>query len=476
MIWMSGLDKLCTFFNKAWLEFSGRTIEQERGDGWTQGVHPDDFGKCLQTYSDAFDAREPFVMQYRLRRQDGEYRWLTDRGMPRFGVDGNFRGYIGACVDITDLLKKEQALHEFEERVALAADTAHLGVWELDTKTNEFWMSDKAVELFQLNQTIPVTYAAFRDRVHPEDRLAHELAIKHAIETQGGYEIEYRIVLPDRALRWISGRGRCVSDASGNLSRLLGVAMDVTARKQAEQDARRSREQISRLSRINLLGETTASIAHELNQPLSGITSNASAAQRFIDRGNVDLAQLREILVDIAADGRRASDIIQHIRNAINKGGGLRERINLNDLAGRVAHMLEPDARLHSCELTLSLVEGLPGIEGDPLEIQQVLINLVINAFEAMNGTPPSQRKVEIATEKNGDGTVRMIVRDYGAGIPEKARQRMFEQFFTTKEEGLGMGLAIVRSIIEAHGGKVSAENINGGGARFYFVLPTAEK
>ena len=151
LIWVSGEDKLPTYFNKAWLEFTGRSMEQELGNGWKEGVHPDDLAKISQTYGPAVDAREPFVMQYRLKNSDGEYRWITDQGVPRYGPSGNFRGYVGACVDITDLLKKEAELHEIEERVALAAEAAHLGVWELDTVTNELWVSDKVRELFQFD-------------------------------------------------------------------------------------------------------------------------------------------------------------------------------------------------------------------------------------------------------------------------------------------------------------------------------------
>ena len=151
LIWVSGEDKLPTYFNKAWLEFTGRSMEQELGNGWKEGVHPDDLAKISQTYGPAVDAREPFVMQYRLKNSDGEYRWITDQGVPRHGPSGNFRGYVGACVDITDLLQKEQELHEIEERVALAAEAAHLGVWELDTVTNELWISDKVRELFQFD-------------------------------------------------------------------------------------------------------------------------------------------------------------------------------------------------------------------------------------------------------------------------------------------------------------------------------------
>jgi signal transduction histidine kinase len=257
---------------------------------------------------------------------------------------------------------------------------------------------------------------------------------------------------------------------------ISGFIVERLWRQRAEEEARKRREEVTRLSRISLLGEMTASIAHEVNQPLSGISSNVNAARRFIDRGQVDPVQLREILVDIGADARRASSVIQHIRNSIKKGAALRERIDLNDIARHVAHTLEADARLRSCELILSLANDLPPIKGDPLEIEQVLINLVNNAFDAMRQTPPERRKVDIVTEKNGDGTVQVSVRDYGPGISGDARSRLFEQFYTTKEEGLGMGLAIVRSIIESHGGKISTENIDSGGAQFCFVLPVRQK
>ena len=591
LIWMSGTDKLCTFFNKAWLRFTGRKMEQELGIGWAEGVHVDDYEQCLQIYETAFDAREPFTMRYRLRRRDGEYRFISDSGVPRYGMRGDFRGYIGTCVDITDVLQQEKALHESEERVTLAAEAAHLGVWERDLTNGSFWISDKTRELFQFDPSERVTYAMFRARAHPEDVASSDLARDEAIKKKGGYELEYRVLLPDGTVRWISGRARCMLDEKGKVTRLLGVSMDVTERKQAqelfqlateasssgvllingngeivlvnaqieklfncwreeligksvdilipdlfggcptqdlklaiatapgaagsprkviarrkdgsefpaeiglnriqtpsgvlvlaavsdiseqkkaEEQERKLRDEMDRLSRISLLGEMTGSIAHELNQPLSGIMSNASAGQRFIDRGEVDAAELREILGDIAADGRRASDVIRHIRNTIKNGAALRERINMNDVIGRVAHMVQPDTVAHSCELELSLAKDLPVVEGDPIQIQQVLINLVTNACDAMDQIPVNQRKVKIATE-NGTGSVKVTVRDQGPGVSAQVREHLFDQFFTTKDDGLGMGLAIVRSIVEAHGGKIDLENLNGSGACFYFTLP----
>jgi len=225
-----------------------------------------------------------------------------------------------------------------------------------------------------------------------------------------------------------------------------------------------------------LLGEMTASLAHELNQPLAAIVNNATAAMQYLEQSRLNPEQLREILNDVVGDGRRACDIMQNVRSAIKKGGAIRGEINLNDVVKAVAHMVQPDAAAQSCKIELHLTQDLPAVEGDPTQIQQVLINLALNALDAMRDVAPSRRVVDIATDSNGDGTIGVAVRDYGSGISETTHERLFEQFFTTKDDGLGMGLAIVRSIIEAHGGIVAAENANGGGARFYFRLPIKEE
>ena len=594
LIWMSGIDKLCTFFNKRWLEFTGRSFEQELGNGWAEGVHSNDLQQCLQTYTEAFDARKPFVMQYRLRRYDGEYRWISDEGVPRYDANGTFAGYIGSCVDVTKLLRQQKALSEFEERVALAAEAAHLGVWEFDTATERIWISDKVRQLFQFPPGDEITYGEFQKRVHPDDRAGRDRMMQQAIRGHSGYETEYRIVLPDGTIRWIGGRARCVGDSKGKSTRLLGVSMDITERKQAEElfhlateaspsgtvlvdhqghillvnahaerlfgwprneligkdievlvperfvhthpgdrgnffaapearamgagrelfarrkdgsefpveiglnpiqtprglvvlanvvdisarlaaeeETRRNRRQVELLTRVSLLGEMTASLAHELNQPLAAIVNNATAAMQYLEQGRLDPKQLQEILTDVVGDGHRAYDIMHNVRSAIKKGSAIRAPIKLNDVAKAVTYMVQPDAAARSCKVELFLARDLPATEGDPTQIQQAILNLVHNAFDAMDHTPPGRRIVEIATSYDGDNTICVVVRDYGSGISEATRQRLFEQFFTTKEEGLGMGLAIVRSIVEAHGGSIAAENADGGGARFYFHLPT---
>jgi PAS domain S-box-containing protein len=252
---------------------------------------------------------------------------------------------------------------------------------------------------------------------------------------------------------------------------VLATIVDISARRQAELDAQRHRSELAHLSRVSLMGEMSASLAHELNQPLTAIVNNAAAGQRFIDSGNITLSELRQLLVDISADGRRASEVVRGVRRMVEKGETIRQPINLNDVVRKVVQIVKPDALFRGCELKTSLEPTLSAIEGDSIQLQQVLLNLVINSFDAMRDAPVENRKVEITTAWNGNGAIRTSVRDYGVGISEETRERLFDPFFTTKADGLGMGLAIVRSIVESHAGTIVAENVEGGGARFHFTL-----
>jgi PAS domain S-box-containing protein len=472
LIWMAGVDKLCTFFNKPWLQFTGRSMEQEVGNGWAEGVHRDDLQKCLAIYSQTFDARQPFVMQYRLRRHDGEYRWISDQGVPRHDSQGRFAGYIGSCVDVTELVNKDRALWESEERMRVAAEAVDLTIWEWDLRKDEIWATNARRTLLGLPTSGKIALEDFICRLHPDDRDRVRHTIDDALHTGEDFESEYRLILPDGIVRWISTRGSVHFDDAREPARLLGISIDITARKQAELDAQRDRAELSHLSRVALMGEMSASIAHELNQPLAGIVSNAAAGQRFIDRGNVDQAEIRELLGDIIADGRRASDVVRGIRGMVRKEQVARRSVNLNEVVMDAVRMISPDAVLRSCHVETSLDASLGDIEADPVQLQQVLLNLIINAFDAMRDAPISKRKVVIATKSNGDGTICVSVRDYGVGISAEMQDSLFDPFFTTKNEGLGMGLAIAHSILESHGGTITAENPDGGGAQFRFVLP----
>lgn len=384
----------------------------------------------------------------------------------------------GFIANLVRRRRAERSLNESEVRVTLATEAARLGVWEWNTKTNELWVSDKIRELFDLDANAGVDITTLNNRVHPDDRAALAAAIEAARQGSNEHEVEYRILRPDKTIRWIAGRGSRMNDAEGKPTRLLGLSRDITERKEAvsarnraEEETRRQREQVDLLGRASLLGEMTASLAHELSQPLAAIVANAGAGVRFIDGGEIKPDALREIFADVGSDGRRARDVIQSVRNAIKKGDAVRGRIMINSVITHVALMIRTDAADHSCEVETSLAENLPLIEADPIQMRQVLINLVTNAFHAMSETPAALRKVEITSRLEGNKSVCVTVRDHGAGISAEMQERLFEHFYTTRTDGLGMGLAIVRSIIEAHGGKITSRNVEGGGACFEFQL-----
>ena len=349
MIWMSGPDKLCIFFNKGWLDFTGRTMEQELGNGWAEGVHADDLERCLEVYETSFNARQPFTMEYRLRRNDGEYRWVLDSGTPRFAEDCAFLGYIGSCIDIT-------------------------------------------------------------------------------------------------------------------------------ARKQAELENQLQNMELARVGRVTLMGELAASLAHEVNNPIGAIVTNANAGQRLIAAGKINTEELKELLADIVADGHRAREVIQGVRNMVRKTEPSRSVIRINDTIDNLLRIVRADALGRQVTIAAEVDSDAGRVMADRVQLLQVLINLALNAFEAMSANRPDARRLVITGGRNGNGEIVVSLRDSGPGFPGAIGEQLFEPFFSTKAEGTGMGLAIARSIVEAHGGKLWGENCDDGGACFTFRLPEAKE
>jgi PAS domain S-box-containing protein len=346
MIWMSGTDKLCEYFNKQWLDFTGRSLEQELGNGWSEGVHPDDLHRCIEIYETSFVARQAFTMEYRLRRFDGQYGAILDHGVPRFEEDGTFLGYIGSC-------------------------------------------------------------------------------------------------------------------------------MDVTERKRTEIELQRNREELTHVARVSTMSELTASVAHELNQPLGAILSNAEAAELFLRAEPPALDDVRDILADIRKDDERAGEIIRRMRSLLRKHEVVLRPIEINAVVKDVFGLLGIEAAARRVSTNFELGEGLPNVAADRVHVQQVIMNLVVNAFDAMAVLPAEQRKLILRTETY-DGVVQVAVSDSGPGVADETLAKVFEPFFTTKSKGMGMGLSIARTIVEAHKGKIWAENNAGGGASFCFTLPVA--
>jgi PAS domain S-box-containing protein len=360
-----------------------------------------------------------------------------------------------------------------DKRLNLAADSANLGMWEWDIVRDEIWMTDKGRAIFGFDSSEKLDFDLFRSRLHPEDRESVLTTVQNSLDTGAKYESEYRVVLPSGELRWIAGRGRVEFNRDRRPVRMHGASLDITKRKQAEEQAERHRNEMAHLSRVTTLGELSGSIAHELNLPLAAILTNAQTAQRILANGSADLAEVREILNDIVCEDKRAADAIRRLRLWMTKREVQQHSLRINKVVCDVLKLVRSDLINQNVNVQTQLAPNLPAVIGDPVQLQQVLLNLVVNACDGMADCPSLERRLVIRTEiENGSDAINVSITDRGCGIPEKNMKQLFEPFFTTKEKGMGLGLSVCRTIIAAHRGKIWATNNAQRGATFYFSLP----
>jgi PAS domain S-box-containing protein len=371
----------------------------------------------------------------------------------------------------------QETLREREARISFAAESADLAFWVIYPEQNTAWMSDKGRVMYGFDSKLPLTRELLVSRVHSDERVAVQKALDRACASHGIFESEHRLVLPYGKTRWVIVRGRCLQDEHGNLLELIGVTIDISAQKQSDLQLQIQREEMAHLNRVALMGEMTASVAHELNQPLTAIANNAAAARRFIERGNIDPVLLQQLLQDMVADSQRAGEVIRGIRALVRKDKNVaRSVLNLNAVIADTLRLVGSDVLLRESVVTTEMDHNLPQVEAAPVQIQQVLLNLIMNALDAVEALPPVERRIIISTRSLNGESAEVSVRDFGAGLPKDRPEKVFDHFFSTKQTGMGMGLTIVRSIIETHGGTISAENAPDRGARFFFRLPVARR
>jgi two-component system sensor kinase FixL len=282
---------------------------------------------------------------------------------------------------------------------------------------------------------------------------------------------EERIIDAAGTVRYLQTVKRPIVGPDGRAAQVLGVSTDITRRKQAELELQRDREELAHLARVSTMGELVGSLAHELKHPLTALIANASAAQRCLERASPDMTELREILTDIVDDSRRAADVIEQSRSLLEKKVEF-GTIDLPDLARSVVRLAHGNAARNSVRVVLDCEPGLPAVHGDKVQLQQVVLNLLLNAFDSVAGCPGAGREVHVLVRRSPRGTVTLSCMDRGTGLPPETLARLFQPFFTTKRHGLGLGLAISRSIVQNHGGRLWAENNDGQGATFFIALP----
>jgi PAS domain S-box-containing protein len=474
LVWRAGPEGVPDFLSQPALDYTGLSFSQAE-TGWPRAFHPQDKKGMLQKWSAIRESGMRGGLEARLRRFDGEYRWFLFEAVPMRDEAGNIVKWYGSATDIEDRKLAEVALRESEQRFRDYAETASDWLWETGpdhriTRGSDHlnavgiapsevtglarWELATGVESdpikWQLHRAMHDAHRPFRDFV-------------------------YSTVSKSGTPVYVRSSGKPIFDANGNFLGYRGTGTDITATiraDHAEQALREAQAELAHVTRVTTLGEMTASIAHEVNQPLAAVIANAEACLRWLDRQTPDLAAVRRSAEWVINDANRASEVVRRIRALANKADMEKVPLDLNDVVKEVIVLVQRELSSHGVSLRTELAPTAPVILGDRVQLQQVVINLVMNGIEAMQPVTDRPRELVILSRQDETQHALVSVTDCGCGISTENANRLFNAFFTTKSSGLGMGLSICRSIVEAHGGRLSAFSNEGPGATFRFVLP----
>jgi PAS domain S-box-containing protein len=481
LAWSAAPDGPVDFVNQRWLDYTGLSPEQGRGWGWTVAVHRDDLNRLAEYWRLIMRTGEPGEIEARFRRFDGEYRWFLFRANPVRDGSGKTVKWYGTNTDIDDRKRAEATLgaSEAELRRAYAQATeaqrlSQTGSFTWDVQADDHVWSEEIYRIFGFEPGTKVTMEMIQSVIHPDDRPEVEAVIRRAAEG-ADFDLAFRIVTASGAVRHLHVVGHRIEQIADRPV-LLGAIQDVTESKLAEESLNRARSELARVTRVTTLNALTASIAHEVNQPLSGIVTNASTCRRMLDADPPNVEGARETARRIVRDGNRASDVVVRLRALFSNKEFRLEPMDLNEATGEVIALSLSDLQRNRVILTSELADGLPLVTGDRIQLQQVIFNLVRNASDAMGAVDDRPRELLIKTEREGLDRVRLSVKDMGHGFPPEAADKLFQAFYTTKNDGMGIGLHISQSIIEAHNGRLWATLNDGPGAIFQFTLPIEAK
>ncbi len=471
LAWCNLPDGPNEFLNKGWHEYTGLSPEESHGWGWQTAFHPDDLPPLMEKWKKMLVSGEPDEIEARLRRHDGVYRWFLIRAQALRDESGKILRWYGTSTDIEDRKRAEQALAASERNLRLIINTMPALAWSARPDGSAEFLGQR-----WLNYT-GMTAAEAQDwgwvkAFHPGDVDRIIVYWRSILVSGEPGEIEARLRQFDGTYRWFLIRANPLRDESGEIVKWYGTNTDIDDRKRAEEQLRNAQSELARVMRVMTMGQLTASIAHEVNQPLSGILTNASTCLRMLDANPPNLEGARETARRTIRDGHRASDVIARLRTLYSKKEPAVEPMDLNEVAREVTALSATEIQRNGVILRQEFADDLPAALGDRVQLQQVILNLLRNATDAMSAINDRPRELLVRTELDEGNRVRLSVKDSGVGLTPQAADKIFEAFYTTKTDGMGVGLSISRSIVEAHQGRLWATRNDGPGSTFSFSIP----
>jgi PAS domain S-box-containing protein len=439
-----------------------------------QRIHPDDRAKFNQMVDQARREKAEYELDYRIILPGGDIRDIHGIGHPVLSPSGDLVKFIGTVMDVTERKRAERALRRSEAYLAEAQRLTHTGSWAYSVYANELiHSSEEYCRLFGFDPESGVpSFEELVERIHAEDRVPAMQAFQSPSRAARDFDAYFRIVHPDGTTKYVYGTGHPVFNASGDLVEFVGTVMDVTQRKEAEEALRQAQAELAHVNRVTTMGELTASLAHEVNQPIAAAVTDANTCLRWLTREHPDLEEARAAAARAAKDATRAAELISRIRLLFKKEAPEREVVDANEVIPRMVALLYGEAARYNISVRANLAEDLPLIIGDRVQLQQVLMNLIVNSIDAMKDVDGT-RELIISSQRTEDEQVLVSVSDTGVGLPQQHANQIFNAFFTTKSHGTGLGLRISRSIVESHGGRLWAEDNSPRGASFCFTLPS---
>jgi PAS domain S-box-containing protein len=462
-------DGTVDFLSQSWLDNFGQTREEAMGWGWADVIHPDDVDRVLANWQDGLASGELVEQELRCRRADGVYHWFLNRSLPLRDDEGKIVKWYGILFDIDVLKKTESALKTREHELLCVIETIPAMLWSASPDGEPTHLSQRFLEYrgASFEEFVNRGWERF---IHPDDREETAKAFFRAIETGESFNVIHRYRRADGEYRWHHVRGEPLHDPHGKIIQWYGLAIDIDERKRAEDHLRDTRIKLSRASKIATVAELSASIAHQLNQPLMAVLGNAQAAKRWLAANPPDLIETNASIERILRDIRLADETMLRIRALFKSEPYKKSNENVLDIIRESIRFVHEDPKKREVQIDWSIEGSLPPIYVDHIQTQQVFINLISNAIEATDGSANTARILLRAFVTQEHEVIVQII-DNGTGLEDT--EKIFDAFMTTKEKGMGVGLTVSRSIVEAHGGRLWAENNpDRGGATFNVALP----